>query len=329
MRLLPLFLLLAVIGCLLSPFLFTAWLREHYGVDITGTVTRKQETVWHSTFENDITRSAMVTVSYFPLGRSWPAYQTVTLPLERYDQVNRGDVLRMRYLLERDLPDYPLLHSLYRSGFLPVASVDGRNVFTIWRDLLPELPVRLLGGVTALILVLWLWYKWRIPGGVFATVICFLGALAVTSFWEIPHPMPPLQGAVLAGRATVQNEWTIDKVFVSRNSTNSWSLDRPVQYVSLEFVPEGRRESVVAADNIDAGSISNLQVGQSLAVQYERANPRNARLVAGTRTFWKKNLRGLAITAVIWIVFGGLAIVLWEGFSRRRPGSGRAATSAS
>src|ERR1700712_2959645 len=60
------------------------------------------------------------------------------------------------------------------------------------------------------------------------------------------------------------------------NSTNTWSLDRPVQYVSLEFIPEGRRELVVAADNIDAGSIPNLKVGQSVAVQYERANPRNA-----------------------------------------------------
>ncbi len=328
MRLLPLCLLLAVLGCLLSPFLLTAWLREHRGVDVTGTVTRKQETVWHSAFENDITRSAMVTVSYFPPGRSWSAYKTVTLPLERYDEINRGDVLRMRYLLERDLPDYPLLHSLYRSGFLPVASVDGRSVFRVWRDLLPELPVRLICGVTAVILVLWLWYKLRIPGGVFAIAICFLGALGAISLSEIPHPMAPLQGAVLAGQATVQNEWTIDKVFVSRNSTNPWSLDQPVQYVSLEFVPEGRRESVVAADNIDAGSIPNLKVGQPLAVQYERANPRNARLVQGTRIFWKKNLRGLAITAVIWIVLGGLAMVLWTGVFRGRPGTERTTTSA-
>ena len=327
MRLLPLCLLLAVIGCLLSPFLLTAWLREHHGVDIPGTVTRKQETVWHSAFENDITRSAMVTVSYFPPGRSWSANQTVTLPLERYDEINRGDVLRMRFLLERDLPDYPLLHSLYRSGFLPVASVDGRSVFKIWRDLLPELPVRLICGVAALILVLWLWYRLRIPGGAFAIVICFLGALGAISLSEIPHAMSPLRGAVLPGRATVQNEWIIDKVFVSRKSTSSWSLDRPVQYVSLEFVPEGRGASVVAADNIDAGSIPNLKTGQSLAIQYERANPRNARLVAGTRTFWKKNLRGLAIAAVIWVVLGGLAIVLWKGVSRRRPGSDRTASS--
>ncbi len=329
MRFWPLCLLLAVLGCLLSPFLLTAWWREQYGVDLTGTVIRKQETVWHSTFETDITRSTRVTVSYVPPGRAWPADQTVTLPLERYDEINRGTVLHLRYLLERDLPDSPLLHSLYRSGFLPVASVDGQSVFRIGRDLLPQLPVRFLGGVAALIFVLWLWHKWQIPGGVLAIVICFLGALAVMSFWEIPHPMPPLEGALLTGRATVQNEWTIDKVFVSRNSANSWSLDRPVQYVSLEFVPESRREPVVAVDNIDAGSIPNLQAGQSLAVQYERANPRNARLVAGTRTFWKKNLRGLAITAVIWIVLGGLALILWKGFRRRRPDSARPATSAS
>ncbi len=326
MRLLPLCLLLAVIGCLLSPFLLTAWLREHRGVEIIGTVTRKQETVWHSTFENDITRSAIVTVSYFPPGRSWSAYQAVTLPLERYDEINRGDVLRMRYLLERDLPDYPPLHSLYRSGFLPVASVDGRSVFSLWRDLLSELPVRLVCGVTTLILALWLWYKLRIPGAVFAAAICFLGALGALSFWEIPHPMAPLKGAVLAGRATVQNEWTIDKVFVSRRSANAWSLNQPVQYISIEFVPEGRREPVVAADNIDAGSIPNVKVGQLLEIQYEKGNPRNARLVAGTRTFWKKNLRWLAITAVMWIVLGCLAMLLWGAVSRRRRGSKRITT---
>jgi hypothetical protein len=270
----------------------------------------------------------MVTVSYFAPGESWSAYQTVTLPLERYDQINRGDVLRMRYLLERDLPDYSLLHSLYRSGLLPVASVDGRSVFRIWRDLLPQLPVRLICGVTALSLVLWLWYKLKIPGSVFAIATCFVGALGAMMFSEIPHPMSPLKGVILPGRATVQNEWTIDKVFASRHSTSAWSLDRPVQYVSLEFVPEGRRESVVAADNIDTGSIPYLKVGQSLAVQYERANPRNARLVAGTRTFWKKNLRGLAITAVIWIILGGLAMLLWGAISRRRAGSNRTTTSS-
>jgi hypothetical protein len=328
MRLLPLCLLLAVVGCLVSPFLLTAWLREHRGVDITGTVTRKQETVWHSTFENDIKRSAVVTVSYFAPGRSGSAYQTVTLPLGRYDEINRGDVLRMRYLLERDLPDYPLLHSLYRSGLLPVASVDGRSVFRMWRDLVPQLPVRSIFGVTALILVLWLWYRLRIPGRIFAIATCSVAALGAIIFSEIPHPMPPLKGVILPGRATVQNEWTIDKVFGSRDSKNAWSLDRPVQYVSLEFVPEGRRESVVAADNIDTGSIPNLKVGQSLAVQYERANPRNARLVAGTRTFWKKNLRGLAITAVIWIVVGGVAMVLWGAVSRKRPGPNRTTTSS-
>jgi hypothetical protein len=317
MRLLPLCLLLAVVGFLLSPFLLTAWLREQRGVDISGIVVRKEERVWHSKFENDITRSTMVTVSYFPPGRSWSATQTVTLPLERYDLINRGDILKMRYLLERNLPDYPLLHSLYRSGFLPVASVDGRSVFNVWQDVLPRLPVRLLCGVTALIFILWLWYRLKIPGALFVVVICFVGAIGATNYSEIPQPMPPLQGVVLSGKATVQNEWTIDKLFTSTKSTSKWSLDQPVQYVSLEFVPEGRHEPVVAADNIDAGSIPNLQVGQSLAVLYEQANPRSARLVAGTRTFWNKNLHGLMIGAVIWIVLGGIVLVLWGSVFRK------------
>ncbi len=327
MRRLPLFLLLVLVGLVLGPFLLTAWLREHRGVDISGTVTRKQEIVWHSTFENDITRSTMVTVSYFAPGRSWSATQTVTLPLERYDEINRGDALRMRYLLERDVPDLPLLHSLYRSGFLPIASVDGRSVFTIWRDLLSESTVRLVCAATALILGLWLWYKLRIPGGMFAIVICAVGALIAASFYEIPHPMSPLHGVVRQGKATVQNEWTITKVFANHNSNTPWILEQPVQYVSLEFVPEGRREAVVTADNIDAGSIPNLKIGQSLAIQYERENPRNVLIAEGTRTFWKRNLRGLAISAVIWIVLGGLAIAIWGGLSRTRPDSGGAATS--
>ncbi len=319
MRLVPVCLLVAVMGCLFSPFLLTAWLRDHRGVDVSGKVTRKQETVWHSTFENDITRVATVTVSYLPPGRSWPAEQAVTLPLERYDQINRGDVLRVRYLLEQDLPDYRLLHSLYRSGFLPVASVDGRTVFRAWRDLLAQVPVRSICVIAALIFALWLWYQLRIPGAVFAIVICVLAALGAITFSEIPHPMPALQGALLAGTARVQNEWSIDKVFSSRNSRTSWDLEQPVQYVALEFVPEGRREPVVAADNVDVGSIPGLRIGGSLAVQYEQANPRNARLVTGTRRFWQKNLRGLAITAAVWIVLGGVAIALWGGLSRRRP----------
>jgi hypothetical protein len=318
MRLVPVSLLFLVVAGL-SPFLLTAWLREHRGLNITGKVTRKQETVWHSTFENDVMRTVMITVSYFPPGRSWPAEKSIHLPLKRYDELNRGDVVRMRYLLEQDLPPYPLLHSLYRSGFLPIASADGRSVFTGGLDLIPELPLRLVCGVAALLVVLWLWKKSRIPGSGLAMVFCFLLAIAALSFSEIPRPMSALQGAVLTAKASVQNEWTIDQIFASRKSNSSpVPLDQPVQYVALEFVPEGRREPVVAVDNIDARSIPDLKVGQLLEIQYERADPRSARLVAGTRTFWNRNLRGLAIWGAAWLVLGAAAIVIWAIFSRRR-----------
>jgi hypothetical protein len=62
-------------------------------------------------------------------------------------------------------------------------------------------------------------------------------------------------------------------------------LTRPYQIISLEYTPEGMDRPVVAVDKIDLNSIPDLHENQLLDIDYDPANPRIARLHAGTRTF--------------------------------------------
>ena len=54
--------------------------------------------------------------------------------------------------------------------------------------------------------------------------------------------------------------------------------DQPVDVVSVEFVPEGRTEPVMAVDLIDRGSVSGLKEKAGVNVDYEAASPRIAYL---------------------------------------------------
>ena len=63
----------------------------------------------------------------------------------------------------------------------------------------------------------------------------------------------------------------------------------PYQVVQLRLVPGGATDSVLAVDEVDAGSVPSLAPGAVVRVRYQPAAPREAMLVDGTRTFRQRN----------------------------------------
>lgn len=59
--------------------------------------------------------------------------------------------------------------------------------------------------------------------------------------------------------------------------------------VQLRLVPGGATDSVLAVDEVDAGSAPSLAPGAVVKVRYQAAAPREAMLVEGTRTFRQRN----------------------------------------
>jgi len=75
----------------------------------------------------------------------------------------------------------------------------------------------------------------------------------------------------------------------SRYSSHPERLAVPYQVVQLRLVPEGAADSVLAVDEVDAGSVPSLAPGAVVRVRYPPAAPREAMLVEAARTFRQRN----------------------------------------
>jgi hypothetical protein len=87
----------------------------------------------------------------------------------------------------------------------------------------------------------------------------------------------------------------------------------PYQVIELA-VPVGR-DTVVAVDAVDSGSVAHLAVGATLPVRFDPAEPREARLLVGTRQFVDRN-RYHFLPGVLGIGVIGTLVAL--GFGKRR-----------
>ncbi len=122
----------------------------------------------------------------------------------------------------------------------------------------------------------------------------------------------------LAGEATVRSIHRVTHVG-STTRSRGWALAAPYQLVELEFIPWGFRGTVVAVDAIDDGSIPYLAPPQSLAITYAAADPRTARLRAGTRRFVADNQSVFRTYSVLALVaVGGIIMLGWLSGRNRR-----------
>jgi len=119
-------------------------------------------------------------------------------------------------------------------------------------------------------------------------------------FYDFPRPTPSPTVEVRQASGTVKSLDRIDKLFAGSRSRGMFA-SQPVEVVGIEFVPEGRRESVLAVDLIDSGSIAGLKEKGTVDVEYESASPRTAYLRSGTREFLPRNLRGIVVDGALYL----------------------------
>jgi hypothetical protein len=266
--------LVLYVGLLVVPLLgVSLWLDAH-GETAAGAVTAKREEI-HATNEPtggwysrrflavDIPRLAAVGVQ-----------ASVRVDSAEYAAIQPGDSVRVRYL-----------------SCCPIfARLDGRTTRQVAWEAAREFassPVFdwVLAGIVALVVAA------RIAAPiVVVTGVAWLAAALLFLFPDRPPRVPAGVEATarVAGFVTVS-----ESPRHTRHRSRSWShperLTVPYQVVQLRLVPAGAPDSVLAVDEVDAGSAPSVAPGAVVAVRYRPDAPREAMLVEGSRTFPRRN----------------------------------------
>jgi hypothetical protein len=300
-----------------APFLLSSLYIDRYGVEVPGKVYAKSEYMRldHSTWS----RRAEVTVEYWPPDSGTVAFFNTAFDPAAYDTYHKGQAVTVHYLKQSSLPKIPMAATLGQMRILPVARIAGRSAFSNLDDFVhgsARTVLQWVGG-TVLLLVVWRLAGW--PRFGWAVGVCALVGLTVLLISEFPRPTPAPVEDVRQATGRVTNIRLIDNLY-SGNRTRGFIADQPIQIVSVEFVPAGRTDPVMAIDAIDAGSIPSLQERAQVTVDYEAAHPRTAYLRAATRAFPSRNLRGIGfeIVASLAVLIIGLLLLSWLGRAWKR-----------
>jgi hypothetical protein len=237
-------------------------------------------------------------------GGQWQA--TVSLPRERYDALKVGDTLGVRYL-----PAMPFLARTTDRSTAGIAGEMAGNLFAY------PLLRWLLAGIAAI------WLAARMG----TIPVVAVGALwAAAAFPMLFGPAPPVVTRGAQATARVAGITTVSK---SPSSTASnrrrriWGdshrrLAVPYQVVELAVPGPGGRDTVLAVDVVDSGSVAGLSYGATVPVRLDPAAPREAKLAAGTRRYAERNRYHMVIPVVGFAVLGTLAGLTYRWNRRRR-----------
>jgi hypothetical protein len=300
--------LLFYVSLLVAPLLAASlWLDTH-GETVTGSVTAKREEIhaanepaggWYSRrfLEVNVPRLAAAGLR-----------ASVRVDSAQYAAIQRGDSVRVRYL-----------------SCCPIfARLDGRTTREVSWEAAREFassPVLdwVLAGVAALVIAA------RIATPiVVATGLTWLAAGLLFLFPARPPRVPSGVEATarVAGIVTVSESPRRTR-HRSRSSSHPERLAVPYQVVQLRLVPPGATDSVLAVDEVDAGSVPSLVAGAVVKVRYQPAAPREAMLVQGTRTFRQRNRFHF-----LFLVLGAAGMGTAAGLTWRLRGRRRVATAA-
>lgn len=294
--------LLFHVSLLVVPLLAASlWLDTH-GETVTGTVTGKREEIhaeneptggWYSRryLEVDIPRLAAVGLR-----------ASVRVDSAEYAGVRSGDSVRVRYL-----------------SCCPIfARLDGRTTRQVsWEAAREVASSPVLDWVLVGILALVVAARIATPT-VVVTGATWLAAGLVLLFPDRPPRVPT---GVEANARVAGTVMVSESPRRTQHRSRSWShperLTAPYQVIQLRFVPSGATDSVLAVDEVDAGSATSLSPGAVVRVRYQPAAPRQAMLVDGTRTFRQRNRFHFLFLVLAVGGIGTAAALAWRLRGRR------------
>jgi hypothetical protein len=277
-----------LIGALLGG---SMWL-DRRGTPSVGRVTEKHEEVTvHSEPSGGWSRRFQLGVG-FATPDQGTMTAAVTVDSARYDRTTVGDTVAIKYF-----PPLPFL-----------ARTADRSTLTVLWDILGgllgiRLLVRLVAGAVAL------WIAARL-----GTAPALLAGIA----WAVAaYPMLLTPPTSTMPRSEVTSARVEAVHLVTKSPARSYGRRRrsiggsawfrrlaiPYQVVEMRVAVPGTADSVLAGDAVDSGSVAGLTAGAVLEVRQASGDPREARLVQGTRRFVERNryhvLPGVAVIAVL------------------------------
>lgn len=299
-------------GLYLAPSLYL----DLKGIAAPGTVVEKEEQIERGRQRSlSWWRRLAVVVEYQPPEQSLPSRTLIRVDEATYDRLQVGNRVQVRYQPEQWMRDFILLY--------PQARLAHQTLLTDVASLgsgpgLSALLGLLLVGLLALA------RKVRTPAvrAAFLTLaVLDLGAFLV--FTIRPAVLFERAGPRETATATVR---AVDRITTrpvrSRRGRGSRGLRQmwgPIDRVQLELEVDGT--TVVAVDDIDAGSMAGLEVGSAVAVSYPEGYPREARMVDAKRTHIAINRLNVIAVSGTYIGFALLLVLigfLWERRRRRR-----------
>ena len=289
------------------------WL-DRNGLPATGRVAAKHERIVVGHEPSGEWRRLYEVVAAFELPRGGGSQATVRVPQERYDALRAGNPIELRYL-----PQFPLLARTTDRSTASVAS-------------------ELAWGLVGIPIVMW------VVGGFLALWIAArmgtIPVLAAGAAWLAAGYLlllnpPSREGPRPAqAMAQVRGVTLVDKspghVYRTRRRTSGFNrrLKVPYQVVELLVPVRGGRDTVLAVDAVDSGSVAGLANGVVLPVRLDPAAPRDAQLAGGTRRFVEANRYHFLIPVVGCGILGTLAGLAYRWRRRKRQATARDETMA-
>ena len=309
MRFLMRVLLLVTAVVLVFPFLIASLLVDRKGLLVPGQVVDKDE--WITVGYSSWTRHAQVQVKYQPPDGAGVAFLNVKPDEKQFDQLRKGGLVELRYLLAKDLPNWPGMKTMRQMHLLPMARLATQHTVSGLDAVVEQERGTVIAVAIAAILLL-SWRIMRLPFFSWLVAVCLLTAIVWSVVASFPQPTPMPTNDVKTATGTVKSVEYWKQLFRSsqNHSTIRWMADQPIAVVGVEFVPEGRQEPVVAVDLIEEGSVSGLAERARVSVDYEGRTPRVAHVQGARRQFARKNLSGLLEQGAEMAL---VVLVLWSG----------------
>jgi hypothetical protein len=240
---------------------------------------------------------------------TWTA--SVEVPETRFDAIRIGDSVEVRYL-----PQLPLF-----------ARASDRSTATVAREAAQRV------GIVPLLLwlgcgIAGLWIAARVGTiPVVAGGLLWMAAGYPVLLWAPASPTPSgSEGTARVSAITLVTKSPERARGGRRRARAEWRrLTMPYQVAQL-LLPTGRSDTVLAIDAVDSGSVRGLSIGADLPVRYDPDEPRNARLVSGTRSFIQRN-RYHYLPLAIGVPALGMFAALGFRWRRRRGAPSAAAPS--
>jgi hypothetical protein len=283
------------------------WLLMRFGRTSPAVVRNKQEVVEIGQ-DGSWTRALTVEASYRPRGWSDPAATYLPVGSAVYDLVQRGQSIPVRCL--------PLAPTFC---LLKYDSLRDWGERTARAALAGEQALFILGLP---ILVFWLgiaeWTPERKARRWISRVLFAGWALALV--YSVATPTP----AAIATRSARTAARVRDVHFISSvgllEPLLTIPLTRPYAIVQLALTPAGRRDTVIAVDEVDSVTAGTLTPGAAFLVSYLVESPRQATLDGASRTFRGANRgRNLLLTLGLLAALVG-PVVLLELFRSGKAG---------